>query len=107
MISYENLFLLVLLGGGIVFWANAVDCRSRARSAAIRACETAGVRFIDELSLQSLKPGLGLQGQPALRRRYGFEFFTSGNLRYEGAVFMQGRRVERVEMSPRPFDPEA
>lgn len=107
MISYDNLFLLIAIGGGLLFWANAVDCRSRARTAALKACSDAGVKFIDELSLKKLRPGRGDRGQPVLLREYRFEFFMSGNLRYDGQISLRGRRVTRVEMSPRPFDPEA
>ncbi|MAA75997.1 MAG: hypothetical protein CMN28_14965 [Salinisphaeraceae bacterium] len=107
MLTLENFVLLVGLAGGGLFWANAVDCRSRARRAAIRACSEADVLFCDELSLKRIRLGLGERGQPSLRREYGFEFFTSGNLRYAGTVHLRGRQIASVEMSPRPFDPSA
>lgn len=94
-----------LVGVALValFWWRAMGARSAARRAARRACEEAEVIFIDELAFKRIGAARDAQGQWRLARRYGFEFYRSGERRYAGTIEMHGARVARVYMGPRPM----
>lgn len=39
-------------------------------------------------------------GSLQLRRRYGFEFTSTGEERYHGFIELSGRRLQRIELEP-------
>lgn len=89
-----------LIGAALVaiFWWQSLGARTRARRAALAACENAQMVFIDELAFA----GIGLS-RGGVRRRYRFEFYHHGDRRYGGVVEMQGLRVARVQLDAHPF----
>ena len=93
--------LLVLATIGLAWWS-AIGARNAARNAALKACKRAGVSFIDELAFRKLSVGRNVRGMMCLKRRYEFEFYVRGNLRYGGWVDMSARRVASVQMDPYP-----
>jgi len=95
--------LLFLLAAALLAWWSTLGARTRARGAARRACEEAGVLFIDELAFKRLRFGRDRRGQPCLKRTYAFEFVVGGERRYAGEVELHAQRVVTVRMDPHPF----
>lgn len=100
----SNIAILLVLACIGLGWWSAIGARSAARNAARAACRRAGVAFIDELAFRKLSVGRDARGMLCLLRRYHFEFYVRGNLRYAGRVQMQARRVASVQMDPYPED---
>lgn len=93
----------IVLAVAAMIWWRAMGARASARRAARAACREAEMRFIDELAFKHIGLGRDHGGHWCVIRRYGFEFFESGERRYSGTVEMHGQRVARVYMGPRPL----
>lgn len=101
---FEFIPWLLMLAVIALLWWQALGARTRARRAALAACEQAQVTFIDELALRHFMLGRDRRGAWRLKRRYGFEFYRRGDRRFRGEVEMHGERVARVELEPYPFE---
>ena len=95
----ENLVLVGLIGAGIWFWLESMQARERAIAAALHACKSMNVQFLDQTAaLESLKPARNAEGRVVLRRIYGFEFSVAGVERRHGRAIMRGQRLEQVQL---------
>ena len=91
-----------LLSFGILFAATAIawnwwadrQAADRATAAARRACEQAGVVWLDQ-NVQRIRKRLArnAEGRLSWRRDYDFEFTTSGEERQLGRVTLIGAQV--------------
>jgi len=91
---------LIPVSGGLWYWWDALRSRELARIAGRRACERAGVQFLDDTVARSrLRLRRNGRGRLLLSRRYAFEFTSDGEHRYPGSVEVFGARAERVEMA--------
>jgi hypothetical protein len=92
------LLLLIVLGW---FWFDSLRALEVARNAGRRACDNAGVQFLDDTVA-----GIGLalvrdySGRRTLRRTYRFEFSDTGDTRLEGQLILLGTRIDSVTMEP-------
>lgn len=93
-----------LIGTALVaiFWWQSLGARSRARRAALAACEDARMTFIDELAFDRIGLGRGF-----IKRRYRFEFYQRGDRRYGGIVEMNGLHVAQVQLEAHPFSQDS
>jgi hypothetical protein len=101
MIDFESvsLVLLCLLGW---LWFDSIQAREVAVRTAQRACESAGLQFLDEtVSCTSLRPVRDEQGKLRLRRIYFFEYSETGDNRRRGGVTLLGQRVEVIDIGLR------
>ena len=95
----ENLVLLGLLGAGIWFWLDSMQARERAIAAAMHACKSVGVQFLDQTAaLESLKPARNTQGHLVWRRIYRFEYSAAGVERRFGRAIVRGKVLEQVQL---------
>lgn len=98
LISIVFLLLLAALGW---YWSDSMRALEIARRAGKRACDEAGVQFLDDtvasISLALVRDD---SGRRVLRRTYRFEFSETGNSRLEGSLVVLGSRIESVTMEP-------
>ena len=95
----ENLLVLGLIGAGIWFWLDSMQARERAIDAAMRACKSVGVQFLDQTAaLESLKPARNAQGHLVWRRIYRFEYSAAGVERRLGRAIIRGKVLEQVQL---------
>lgn len=95
----ENLLLLGLIGLGVWFWLDSMTARERAVAAAMRACKSIDVQFLDQtVTLESLKPARNTQGHLVWRRIYGFEYSIQGVERRHGRAVLRGKVLEQVQL---------
>lgn len=99
--DFADLILVLLLAALVGFWLDSLRTLETARKAGKRACQSAGVQFLDDtVSVTTLALGRNAQGQLAIRRTYRFEFSDTGDNRLEGHLILLGARVESVVMDP-------
>ena len=99
--TIHDLFLptaLVFLG---VLVFRHFNITNMAREAARRYTQKQGVILLDQTVIQK---GMALRFRgsrwPVVERRYGFEFSTVGDYRYQGKAVYHGRKCVRMELQP-------
>jgi len=94
-------FLLTLAAAGVGFWWQSDRVRSFAYQYVINYSREHGLQLLDQsLVLVGLKPVRGEDGGLHLRRRYRFEFSTTGEIRYKGWIEMNGVRMQKLDVEP-------
>jgi hypothetical protein len=59
------------------------------------------LQLLDQtIVLKGVWPRRSDSGSLQLRRRYEFEFTSTGEARYQGLIELNGRRVHRIELEP-------
>lgn len=102
--DFTDLLFLLLLAALAGFWLDSLRALETARNAGKRACNSAGVQFLDDtVTVTSLALRRNAAGQMVIRRTYRFEFSDTGDNRLEGTLVLLGARVESVEMEPFRF----
>jgi hypothetical protein len=83
------------------YWLLAIRSKELAVSAAERHCEQMQVQFLDQTAfLKKVKFKRNDKGHLGIMREYYFEFTVTGEDRYFGHVFMQGNRLQQVNLDP-------
>lgn len=96
-IELIDLFWLMLIAGVVLFWYRGLAVRERALVAVRRHCDEMNLQLLDQtVALRSLWIGRNTAGRLSLRRRYGFEFTSTGDERYQGQISFLGNKVETI-----------
>lgn len=99
-----DLLLFVSLAVLGWFWVDSLRALEVARNAGRRACNSAGVQFLDDtVAGIGLALGRDDHGRRALRRTYRFEFSDTGDNRLEGRLTLLGAKVESITLEPYRF----
>ncbi len=95
-----ELFVFLLLALAVWFVSDSLKARETAYAAARRACEGAGVQFLDDTVSQSrLSLARNAEGRMLFERHFRFEFSTTGDDRQQGRVRLLGGRVQDVNLA--------
>lgn len=95
-----ELFALLILALVIWFVWDSLKAREAAHAAARKACEEAGVQFLDDTVSQSgVRLARDAEGRVAMERQFRFEFTPSGDDRQQGRVRLLGGRVQEVNLA--------
>jgi len=93
----EILFFLLLGGIGVYGWKNT-GIKRHALKMARAECAKHELQLLDEsMVLRKIWLQRDAQGDLKIRRRYVFEFSSTGDRRYHGAIVLLGWRVIGVE----------
>ena len=104
MMDIVDLLLFLSLAALGWFWVDSLRALEVARNAGRRACNSAGVQFLDDtVAGIALALGRDEHGRRALRRTYRFEFSDTGDNRLEGQLTLLGARVESITLEPYRF----
>lgn len=105
MIDLGDLFIVFLLFTAIaLLWHNA-GFKEQALRAAKAHCEKYDVQLLDEsMVIKGVWPQRNRRGHMALRRRYEFEFSTTGNHRYHGEVILMAGQTAHIQLAPHSID---
>ena len=80
-------------------WWDGLGAKELARASCQRLCREHDVLFLDDtVALIRLRLQRNNRGSLSFYRRFGFEFTTDGEMRYQGYVDMLGNRVIHTEM---------
>lgn len=94
-----ELLVIALLGFVIWFVADSLRAREAAHAAARKACDEAGVQFLDDtVSQMRLRLARDNEGRAVLERWFRFEFSPSGDDRQQGTVRLKANRVQEINL---------
>ncbi|RRJ83859.1 DUF3301 domain-containing protein [Aestuariirhabdus litorea] len=101
----NELILLTLISAALYLWYSGLKARECALKAARHYCQRASVQLLDQ-TVQVTRHRLtrSSSGQLAIARRYGFEYCTDGDDRYQGSVEVIGHRAGSVWLQSRESD---
>ncbi len=91
--------LLAALAGLAAFWWDGLQKREFAIQAARRACEQAGVQFLDEtVALKKMTLRRDANQRARVYREFAFEYSSAGDDRQTGRVYLLGNRVLSADL---------
>ena len=97
--SLRSIFLTVLVICVAWYWLRARELKDHILKYAARHCDELSLKLLDEsVVLKELKPQKTPQGRLSLKRRYMFEFTSTGEDRYQGEILVIGRHVEHIKL---------
>lgn len=100
-IELSDLFWLALTASLCLLWWHNLKIREYATRQVRAYCHRQNIQFLDEsVALKSLSPGRNQHGRLELQRCYQFSFTSTGEERYQGQVYLHGRRVVAFELPP-------
>lgn len=97
------IIVLAVFGTVVLTWSNMRAAAETATHYGRRACEEAGVQWLDHtVMLEGLRPRRAPDGWVRLLRRYRFDFSTDGRDRHRGHLELLGDRLQWLRMPPLP-----
>lgn len=108
MLTLENLFIFMLLGGAAAWLWHSHGIRERALVAVRQYCKRQDIEWLDEnVAFRRLALVHDRKGRRRLARIYGFEFTVTGERRHQGCITMFGPHPGHIELEAHPFDADA
>lgn len=93
------LFWITVAAALISFWWQSDKIKSYAIDHIVRYCKERNVQLLDQtIVLRGLWPIRNDFGSLDLRRRYHFEFTSTGEVRSKGAIELIGRHINNLEL---------
>lgn len=100
----EVLILLLIIGGAVAWWVDAMRAREVALRAARMACQRHDLQLLDEtVAVVRIRPARDPAGRMGLRRWYRFEFSDDNENRREGSVEVLGSRAYATHLDLAPY----
>ena len=97
--SIEFLFWSTLVAALVAFWWHSDRTKNLALQQISNLCRQQGLQLLDQtMVLSGLWLARNSDGRLAIRRRYRFEFSSTGTSRYTGEVILMGRHMVSLEM---------
>ena len=85
----------------VSFWWQSDKIKSMAMNMVLQYCRQQNLQLLDQtMVLRGVWPQRDAGGSLQLRRRYSFEFTSTGEERYAGLVELIGRKLQRLELAP-------
>ena len=99
MFSPADLIWLALLVGGVLYLWRGGPFKDRALQLAAEHCRQHDLQLLDHsMVIVGIWPVRNPDGRLVLRRRYRFEFSSTGDRRYLGEVALAGMQLERIDL---------
>lgn len=101
MLSLSFLFWSTFVIGLVSFWWQSDKVKINAMRHLHLYCKEQQLQLLDQtMVLKGVWPQRNAAGSLQLRRRYVFEFTTTGAERYKGLIELIGPRLQRIELEP-------
>ena len=105
--SLLTLALLTPLAVLISLWWQSDQIKRQALHLLRRQCSELNLQLLDQtMVLRGLWPARNSNGALRLRRRYEFEFTSTGQIRHTGLLILVGNTVLSLELEPHPMPEE-
>lgn len=90
---------LLVLGLLACYWWHSGDFKAIALSVASKHCEQFDLQLLDQsVVIKGLWIETNSRGWLSVRRRYQFEFSSTGEQRYQGVLVLLGTRLKWIEI---------
>ena len=104
MISLSFLSWLTFIVALGAFWWGSDSVKSLAISHTLKYCRDSNVQLLDQtMVLKGLWPVRTSDDYIQLRRRYQFEFTSTGAIRNKGQIVLIGTRIKAIELEAHIF----
>ena len=101
MLNLSVIFWLCCFAALAAFWWHSDIVKNQALKLADTHCKQLGLQLLDQtMVIKGLFPVRDESGSLCLRRRYRFEFTSTGEVRYRGMIVMAGRKQQSLELEP-------
>ena len=107
--SLDVIAFLTLAAALIGFWWQSDKIKRLALHSVVLRCRAEHLQLLDQtLALRGVWPVRHDNGSLVLRRRYSFEFTSTGEMRHKGEVILHGLQVSQLHFDPyiMPTEPE-
>lgn len=99
--SLSFLFWSTVIIGMVSFWWQSDKVKSLAMRIVLQYCRQQQLQLLDQtMVLKGVWPQRGEDGGVRLRRRYAFEFTSTGEERYAGKITLIGHKLLDIELAP-------
>lgn len=99
MLTLSSIFWTTFAIALISFWWQGDKIKIAALQYLYDYCRQQNLQLLDQtIVLKGVRPHRNDSGALQLRRRYGFEFTSTGEERYQGLIELSGRRLQRIEL---------
>ena len=83
----------------LFYWWHSGSFKGRARALAIAYCQQYNLQLLDQsMVICGIWPERTAHGKLALRRKYQFEFTSTGEQRYRGTVVLSGMILKSITL---------
>lgn len=104
MLSLSLLFWATLTAAFISFWWQSDKVKTLALGFVFQHLKNQSLQLLDQtMVLKGLWPCRDDTGTLRLRRRYGFEFTSTGQERYQGSISLAGQRLLSFDLDAHIF----
>jgi hypothetical protein len=101
MLTLSSIFWTALVIGLISFWWKGDQVKHTALKHLDQYCRQQDLQLLDQtIVLKGVWPRRNDTGSLQLRRRYEFEFTSTGEERYKGLMELSGRQLQRIQLAP-------
>lgn len=99
MLTLSSIFWTALAVALLSFWWQGDKVKSIALQYLYQYFRQQDLQLLDQtIVLKGVWPHRGESGALELRRRYGFEFTSTGEQRYQGLIELSGRKLQRIDL---------
>ena len=99
MLTLSSIFWTMLAIALVNFWWQGDKIKSIAMQYLDQYCREQDLQLLDQtIVLKGVWPQRSDSGSLQLRRRYEFEFTSTGEERYRGLIELCGRRMQRIKL---------
>ena len=107
MFSLDVLIALTLIGLTALYLWRSGQFKGRARALARAHLDGQGLQLLDDsMVIVGLWPMRNRDGRLILRRRYQFEFASTGDDRYTGRLTLHGMSLAQIELETYKLPPD-
>ena len=100
-LTLTDLAWFVVLGTAAYIWWHGRGLKDKALTVVKRYCDEQQLQLLDEgVVLDKVRIARGESGLFCLRRRYRFEFSSTGDERYYGTLDLLGKRIQSIKLDP-------
>ncbi len=101
MLTLTSIFWTAIAVALISFWWQGDAIKMIAMQTLYQYCKEQNLQLLDQtIVLKGIWPQRNASGSLQLRRRYSFEFTSTGEQRYKGMIELNGRRMQHLELEP-------
>ncbi len=99
MLTLTSIFWTAIAVALISFWWQGDAVKMIAMQYLYQYCKEQNLQLLDQtIVLKGVWPQRNDEGSLLLRRRYSFEFTSTGEQRYKGMIELNGRRIQHLEL---------